>query len=155
MKNDTKLLALNEIAGAYILPQLSDEDMDLLRLNSASFLKARLGVETEASLSVVSNTEQEVHLALPYYDFVGGGSAMALSDDDLDAITGGEILISVCIACGFGIGAGIATAASASIGVGALVGSVTGGLIGATVLGTSVAAGVRNKAGKNIDGSKK
>ncbi len=142
---NNKLLALNEIVGAYILPQFSDEEIQAFREDSVGFLNSQLGTDFDDGIAVVENTADEVHLALPYYSTLEQTTATALSDDDLDEIVGGEILISIFVACGFAAGVGVAAAASiGGTGVVALaaIGATAGGVIGTAVVATSVTAGI-------------
>ncbi len=72
----------------------------------------------EADVAIVDNSETEVHLALPYYDNLKNGSISQISEDDLDAVSGGEVFITIAIigatACGVGF-------VACTTGIGALV----------------------------------
>ncbi len=96
-----KLLGTNEILGAFA-SQVSDEQ-----------LKAAIdSIAVEVNLA--KNTDNEVHLALPYYSVNEQVSSfIPLDDEALEEIAGGEIAgtlamaIIGCTAVGLGIAGGV------------------------------------------------
>lgn len=69
----------------------------------------------EADVAFVNNTDNEVHLALPYYDCVAKISAANVSDADTADVSGGEVVVTMAI-LGLGVGASIIVAGGAWIG---------------------------------------
>lgn len=156
--SDIKLIALNEITGAVLVPALSNEDKQALNADSNSFFKAKLDVDVPIKVGLVENTDSDVNLTLPYYSELEAIHAEMIKDESMKNISGGEIIITLCVGL-FGGGAlALSIMAGASGGVGLacfLGGSIAGGLIGGSIAATSIAAGVQGSRGKNIDGSKK
>ncbi len=72
----------------------------------------------EADVAIVDNTDTQVHLALPYYANLENTSISQISEDDLEAVAGGEVFITIAIigaaACGVGF-------VACTTGIGALV----------------------------------
>ncbi len=159
MKNYKQVIAVNEIVGAIADPFLTSEDVKNLKSDPTNFLQAKCAVEFNGEIAVVENSANEVHMTLPYYSQVEAISSYELSPEDMQAVVGGEILISVFAAIGVGVGAVIASAAG-TVGLSSIAiivgcgsaGAIAGGAIAATA-GTAIVRG--EVEGRRIDGSKK
>lgn len=51
----------------------------------------------DAKVIMVSNTDSQVHLALPYYAGVEKIASYEVSDCDADAVAGGEVIVAVIL----------------------------------------------------------
>lgn len=157
--NSNKLVALNEVFGAYATHQLSNEGVNLLKADANNFIKSNFDIDIDGDISIIENSENEINLALPFYSGVEDIKAMALKDKNLDNISGGEILITVFAAIGVaaGVASGVAIAGAASgLGIGlGIAGGIAGGVVGAAVVGVGINAAVQHSNGNNFDGSKK
>ncbi len=154
----TKLLPLNEITGAILAPQLSQEDVKAISADAAGFIKAKADLDITSDIKIVENSGNDIHLALPYYSTIETMQSEMVQDENMDGVAGGEILISIFAGIGvaIGVGAGVAAGAGVTTGVAlAVTGGIIGGITGAAVAGTATAAIYQGKHGKNIDGSKK
>ncbi len=154
----TNLVFITEFVGAVLVPAVSKGEIENFTNDPKSFMKSNYDVNLETDINFVENSGSEINLALPYYSQVDEISAQALSNEEMIDITGGEILISICVVGGLGIGAAIGCAAGLSgIALGATMAGVgiAGGLIGATVVGASIAAGTQAAHGNDIHGNKK
>ncbi len=129
-----ELFPVNEIVGAMVLNNASDEVIAELQANGKDALAAHADVAlpTGMELQVVSNTNDEIHLALPYYETLETSGIVPMDDEDLDAVAGGEIIFTIMTVLG-AIGA-------------AVIGGTGSGLVavgvGAAVVGGATAAGV-------------
>ena len=94
-----KLIGTNEILGAFASSLDEDEQHAIIN-------------DIEAEVITVENTDDEVHLALPYYSGVEDAIAKAISDTEANDVAGGEIGIAIAIALGVlsitSLGAGMA-----------------------------------------------
>lgn len=154
----TKILPINEIVGAVAVPHMTNEQIKEFSNDASSFLKSNLDFDVQSDINVVENTSSDVVLALPYYSSLDSTKAFALNLQDMNVVSGGEILISIFAISGAAIGFGIAAAATVGFTTAAAIATgtgIAGGVIGAAVVGTSIAAGVKSMDGERIDGSKK
>ncbi len=115
-KKNNKVVATNEILGATLTANMSKSDILSFEKDPRSFIASSLKADTgDVSLSMVENSDGLVNLALPYYSQLDGTSARVLSDDAIDSVSGGELLISLTT---LAIGAGVCSVA----GVGGVAG---------------------------------
>ncbi len=114
---------MNKIAATYEILGAFASHADEAQLESVI-------AEVAAEVSFVQNADKEVNLTLPYYSFLGNAKSEAITDANLDEVSGGEVFVSVII-----VGA-----AAAVIATGA---------------GVGFAAKKKSKQGKNLDGSDK
>ncbi len=92
MKN-IKLFASTELMGAIAISTLTRKEMREFAENPHGMVASAIGEDVYTlSIQVVENTPDMVHLALPYYGALDKLKAEEVSDKDLDAIVGGEIL---------------------------------------------------------------
>ena len=154
----TKLLPMNELIGAVVIPALSNEDIQAFKTDANSVLASTCNIDIEVDVKLVENSNSDVNLALPYYSEVEALRVEMLKDERLNDISGGEIVISIFVVGGALAGFGLASAAGAGVltTLAAIsVGSVVGGVVGAGVAGTAIAAGVQKAKGKHLDGKSK
>ena len=140
-----KLFPVNEIVGAMALNNAPAEIVAELQANGRDALATHADVTLPdgMELQVVSNTNDEIHLALPYYETLETSGIVPMDDEDLDAVAGGEIVFTIMTLLGVvgaavlgGTGSGLV-----AVGVGAAV--VGGATAAAVVVGSGViAAGV-------------
>ncbi len=152
------LVFITELVGAVLVPTVSKEEVSTFASDPKSFMKSNFDVNLEMDVNFVENSASEINLALPFYSQVDEISAEALSNEEMTEITGGEILISLFVLGGVGLGAVLGCAAGltgAALGATMVGVGIAGGLIGATIVGTSVAAGVQSAHGNDIHGNKK
>ncbi len=154
----TKLVALNEIVGAVHVPSLSNEQISALKADAIGFLSVNLNIELEGDISVVENSSSDVHLTLPYYSMVEELQTEMLKDEKLADIVGGEIIISLLVFAGAGVGFLIAGAAG-TVGLSSMaiigVSAAIGGAVGLGIAGTAIHGGINASEGKDFMGNKK
>ncbi len=137
MKN-IELFASTEIMGAYTTSRLTAEQAEKFLADPYAMLPLA-GVDlSHLSITAVSNSSDEVHIALPYYDALDKPSAVAIGDDDLDAVIGGEIIITIAF---FGTGVAL-TALSVGSSVATGGAFIAGGIASAVVAGAVTAGAV-------------
>lgn len=145
MSNSQQLVISIEIASDLLLSKLSDSDIASFKSDPQSFVFANTNQDLgDMAISVVENTDNEIHLSLPYYENIEVMKADAIKDEDLDDVAGGEIIMLIAavaggifaLGCGGAVWAAAGTAAAAGVAVG-------------------IAVGVQDSQGKNLDGSKK
>ncbi len=93
--NKTRELApATEIMLGILAGGLNFKENAAILENPKDFLlaKADLDVSSEISVNTVTNKDGTVHLVLPYYEALDFRSSCALDDEDLTAVSGGEIL---------------------------------------------------------------
>lgn len=154
----TNLLPLTEIVGAAASSLLNDEQVKAFTNDPTAFLKSNLDVDMPYDISVVENTENEVHLALPYFQCVNDFHASAIHDESLDDISGGEIFITICTVAGVVAGGIICATTTISItaGVGLCIGlGAAGAAVGIGAASGAAVAAVRHGSGEDIHGNKK
>ncbi len=141
-----KLHPTNELSSVVLSHSFSEEQLDNFAADPKKAIKANFNINfDDVDVSVVRNTASDIHLALPFYSGLGGARSQILSDDDLDSVSGGEVIA---------VGTIVATA----ITVGAVGGTIAAGVLATGfVAGISVgaAAGKQAEMGKNLDGSSK
>lgn len=126
----SKLTFTTEIGGSYLSHSISSENYNELLANPASYIKAHFNVELpNTQVKTVQNQNNEVNITLPYYSQLDRTASAAMTEDDLETVAGGEILISLAV-----------LTASAGVTAGIAAGAV---------------AGIESTQGRNIDGSKK
>ncbi len=131
---ENKLFSSNEIIGAILTYSMSSTDISSFERSPSSFIHSAANTDVgDISLSVVENDSGVIHLALPYYSELSSNSANSLDDASMSSVAGGEIFVSLFIAC-----------VAVSVG-----GAVTAGIS----VGTAV--GAQAYRGKEIDGSDK
>ncbi len=96
MKKEINLTLIPELAGALGSYKLSDEQMARFTQDPNCFL-AELNMEPDGLIDIqtLENSEDEVHLTLPYYSGVEEQTAAVLSDESLESISGGEIVVNL------------------------------------------------------------
>ncbi len=133
MKNDKNIALIPEIIGALGSTNLSNDQIKNFTQDPKCFLAdMNFSPKGNVEIHAAENSNDEVHLTLPFYSAVEEHNTKVLSDDNLEDISGGEIIVNLIF---FGI-----------IG-GALAGTVYG------VAQDSVKAG-RNEAFEEITGEK-
>ena len=124
-----KLLFTPELGGTLLSNDSNSDNFDSIISNPVEFIKSTYNVDIISEIKTVENTDNEINLVLPFYTDLEKLSTSALSENDLDSISGGEIFISTVV-----IGTGLA---------------IWGGI------GTGTAAAYESAHGRNLDGSKK
>ncbi len=147
MKKAT-LCATTEIVSTIAYHNIEDKYKNDLIKNPKEFILKELNIDlSNIDINIVENDNENVNLSLPYYSQVETLKAGALSEEDLENITGGEILFVLLPASiGAAVGAGAAIAAFGGAGAAALttalsVGIAVGGAAGAAV-GVAATGGV-------------
>ncbi len=136
-----KPFASTELVSAILSNALSEDQTVEFLSNPKSIASTYLNVDfSNVKINAVENTSTDFHLILPYYSLLDVVRVKELDEDDLDAVSGGEILISAGILGGMFTGAIIATAIGAGVGV-STAGAVIGGIAGGIAVGTIVTAG--------------
>ena len=129
--------AMNEVVAALLADTCRrDENFRAELQKDARKTFADRGVLLADGMNVrlVQNTADTVHVALPCYDSFDK-SFSDLTDEQLQAISGGEIIITIIFAIG-----GALTAVGTAVGAGASALAVGGAVVG-TVAAGAVAAG--------------
>ncbi len=135
--NNKSVYPVNEIIGSFTSTELTAEDLVLFKSNPNDYLQANMGVNYKGGITIVENSDSEVHLALPYYSVVSTMSALELTPEMLDQVSGGEIVITLSALAGAGIGFAVG---------GSLLGLTAGSLGAATIIGAGIGAGVATTA---------
>lgn len=144
---DAKLVPINEVMGAILTSSLSSEDLSLFKTNTNDYVRSHSPVDFDAEVIAVQNSNDEIHLTLPYYSQLDDDAlrAQMLKDSNLDDVSGGEIFITIAGVVGaliglsltpYAAGAGViigAVAAGAAIGAGSTAVVVGGTMAGAIV----------------------
>ena len=155
---DQKTIALvNEFAGVLFLNNLSDDILNSVRDNPVDYIKANADIDIGFDIKITENSSNEVNLVLPYYSAVEAISAEALSYEELSEIDGGEIFISIGIACGVGIAAAAGAFSLGAVGctTALVIAGTIGGLAGATVTAIAVQGVSEAARGRDFAGNKK
>ena len=145
---------VNEIVGSFASTEIAAEDFGSFKSSPNDYLRSTLNINYEGEITIVENSDSEIHLALPYYDIVGTMSAIELTPEMLDQVAGGEIVITLCALAGAGIGFAIGGAAlgltGASLAAATIVGAGVGAGIATTVAAVGAGVGIseRKKSGK-------
>ncbi len=159
----TNLYPTNEVLTAIVSNSVKKDDLQTFTANPKDYLMSVCNVDLQADIkfNVVENSDNEVALTLPYYAANDQISAFELTPEQMQKVTGGEILafiicalsmVGATVASAVGIGSITAGAAAALGGAIVAAGAVTGavavaGVASAVGVGTSeaVKAGVRSK----------
>lgn len=148
-----QLAPFNEILAAVAIPSLSDEGFHAFVKDPKEFIctLTELDIDLSISFHAVMNSNNEVHLALPYYSGVEEMQAKMMSDSQFDNVSGGEIIVGLSF---FTVWALIPIVGTKVAITAATIASVATTLtIGGIVLGT---AAVHNDSqGKDILGKDK
>ena len=154
MNKNIKLAPTIEISSALLTPLLTEADLQNINQNPKTFLQSKLNLNAEkVEVQIAFNNANEVNLALPYYSGLENLQAEMLKDQNLDDITGGEIIIALGITVGATVGWGLGFSLTS-----AAIGGVIGGALAGTaavIVGATTAAAVQAADDKNIDGSDK
>ncbi len=95
-----------ELIGAVGIHNLSDQQVHEFKTDPHSFLADfNLDPKGDIDLTVIENTETEMHLTLPFYSELEKSSVSTLSDENIEDISGGEIVITFAV-IGIGVAAG-------------------------------------------------
>ncbi len=135
----TKIYPINEIVTASVVANFSKDDLSGLVDNPKDFLKSTCDIDLidDITFNLVENTDSEMNLALPYYSIVDDFTASALSNEDAENVSGGEIIMALSM-----LGATIA----AAVGFASVSGTVAA-VIGGSVVAAGVVAGAIAVAG--------
>lgn len=117
-----KLYITNEIFGALAVNSFSDEDARDFASSPRDFISAKTKYNLSPDMDViaVSNKADEINIALPYYSKMDEALMQKLSDENMDNVSGGEI---VFVALGLAIGVTGTLSAAGAIATGVLVGA--------------------------------
>ena len=152
----------NEMASA-IIADGCREDKDLAARLSADCGKTVLessggaaSLPEDVRVFTVQNTADQVHIALPHYEFMDGvlqNAMEALDDEEIVAVSGGEIFATVvtaigyvCVAIGVAFGGGALTVGACGLLGGLIVATAVTGVAAVVACGTS--AGILGKAAR-------
>ena len=116
--NKCEVAASNELLSAFLSDSLEAvSENTFLHANPHMFIFAKTNVEIprRVNINVVENDIETVNLALPYYAGISDMTAFALSDEELELVTGGELLVLIFAIFGIGCGAIAATSAAACL----------------------------------------
>lgn len=133
LMNDKSVYPVNEIIGSFVSTEVTSEDLSSFKSAPHDYLQANMNINYEGDITVVENSDSEIHLALPYYAMVGTLSAIELTPAMLERVSGGEIVITLAAVAGAGIGFAVG---------GSLLGLTAGSLGAATIIGAGIGAGV-------------
>lgn len=99
MKQEINLTLTPEIIGAITDHKLSKEQAMKFKNDPNSFL-AEMNLKPNADMQVqaIENSANEIHLALPFYEGVEESSAIKLSDENVEGVSGGEIIVNAILA---------------------------------------------------------
>ena len=141
-----------ELMGAIMLHQLDSCEIEQLKADAKGYIYARTNVAVgdDVVVNIVVNSDNEVALALPYYDSIEVARANALDDINIGQVAGGEIIISTIVGAiiGFSVAAGVTgsaltvTAAASAAVIGTVTGAVIGAAVGTAVTTAAVVGGV-------------
>lgn len=92
-----KLVATCEIETAFFSDKVADKEMLKADPKGYIFSRANMRIPDDTSVSVVENGSDLVHLVLPYYASVDKVSSESLSENDMEAASGGEIVVLLAI----------------------------------------------------------
>ncbi len=93
-----QIAASSEIMGAALTAGMSGTEILAFGADPKSFIASSLSVDTgDVTLSVVENGVDTINLALPYYSALDQLAMEAVTESDLDGVSGGEIIISLII----------------------------------------------------------
>lgn len=114
---------INELSSAVLCERLSQQQRDSFTNDPKGAILSTFNLQVEGDISVVLNTTEEMHLALPYYDGLETAEMRALTDEELELVTGGEVVV---------VGGVIASAITAGVVIGTVgvVSAVGGAVIG-------------------------
>ena len=104
--NKPKLSPAPEIMGAIGIQKLSTTQLAELKTDTKDFLQAHLDLNlgNEVNLNIVQNSNDEIHIALPFYSDLPPHTTDSLSDDDLEQVSGGEVFVTAIVATVLAIG---------------------------------------------------
>lgn len=144
---EVKLFPSTELMGAIAINSLTSKQIERFAEDPYAAVALTGADLSDLSIVAVENTAEVIHLALPYYEALDGTSAQAVSDDDLDAIVGGEIIITLSI-----VGTGLALTALSvgfkGVAAGMAVAGVVAGVAVAGAVAGGVAGGIEVEKGK-------
>ena len=136
-----KPFASTELVGAIFSDALPNDKVAEFLVDPQSVITSNLNADfSSVEITAVTNTDDEVNLALPYYSLLDVVKVKELDEESLEAVSGGEIFVSLGILGGMFAGAAIATAVGAGVGV-STAGAVIGGIAGGIAVGAIVTAG--------------
>ena len=84
-----------EFGATLLSKNATDSQFAELKANPADFVKSNYDVDLGAEMQTVENSSDTINLTLPYYSQLDKATADATSDDKLDSVSGGEIVISL------------------------------------------------------------
>ena len=95
-KNNHKCFASAELVSAFLLPHLTDIEVLNFLETPLDFIRTHCNVDIpeDFNIDIVVNTDEQISLALPYYSELDELKSKALSDEDLEIIVGGEIIVA-------------------------------------------------------------
>ncbi len=95
MSKFTKQLSpATEIIMGIVTTGLGSKDREAITTDPKNFIHSRTNVDIgdEIDVQIVKNEQNTVHIILPYYDSLDVSHATSLDEDDLDEVSGGEIV---------------------------------------------------------------
>ena len=98
----TNVPLLNEVAAAFVADGCRGDKRAAERLRSdcrTALNDLDVRVPDSVDVRVAENTPDTVHVPLPHYNH-DEAAAMTMTEDELKQISGGEIIIAVCIGIG-------------------------------------------------------
>lgn len=109
MNKNQKIAMTNEILGAVVLGMMNDAEKELFISSPRNYILAKTNQDLGVDITTVSNQENEVNIALPYYEGIDAMKAHEVHNEDLnDVSAGGEIVMFVA---GAAVATGILTTA--------------------------------------------
>ena len=136
-----KPFASTELVGALFSNNLSEDQANQFLADTKSLAVSNLNIDaSNVEIHAVKNTADELHLTLPYYSLLDIIRVKELDENALEAVSGGEILVSAGILGGMFAGAAIATGIGAGVGV-STAGAIIGGIAGGVGVGAIITAG--------------
>lgn len=142
MSNNPNLFAANEIVGAIAVNGLTHAEIEAFASDPRGSIDDLFDIDSNIAIQVIENTNDEVVLTLPYYSELETMQSQMMSDESLDDVAGGEIIILICAIGGAFAGSAIAAGSTAAICAGGIAGAVIGGVAAGAVVAGGVAGGV-------------
>lgn len=88
-----KITLTNEIASSYLSDSVLESHYETLLNNPKDYVKSQFNIDLNSEIAIVKNQPDLINLALPYYSALESMTSFAaIADEDLETITGGEIL---------------------------------------------------------------
>ena len=138
----SKLFSSPEMVSLILTDKMSDSVAKDFVTDPKAIIAKHIDYDFDGvAINVVQNTASDIHVSLPYYDFVGDPTANFMHDQELDDVSGGEIIITLFICGGCLIGGAVAAGLGIAGSGGLIVGGVIGGAIAAAAVTGAVVGG--------------